>query len=233
MGNRKPIESLLIANRGEIAIRIARAAAELGIRTVAVHSEDDSASLHVRTADDVVVLPGNGARAYLDPEQLTRAAIEKGCDAVHPGYGFLSESAGFAEACSKAGLVFVGPRPAQLEIFGDKLVRVRANRQPVGLYFDVFNTGEFSNGCKHVVIDIQDLSVDHLQQVELFVDIIQRTLSDHLACFNDANPCTQLGQFVQDVAGDQDGFSHFSQRLQQLADFDSCARIEAAGGFIQ
>jgi acetyl/propionyl-CoA carboxylase alpha subunit/acetyl-CoA carboxylase carboxyltransferase component len=121
MGNRKPIESLLIANRGEIAIRIARAAAELGIRTVAVHSEDDSASLHVRTADDVVVLPGNGARAYLDPEQLTRAAIEKGCDALHPGYGFLSESAGFAEACHKAGLVFVGPRPAQLEVFGDKL----------------------------------------------------------------------------------------------------------------
>src|SRR4051812_15275523 len=87
---------LLIANRGEIAIRIARAAAELGIATVAVHSTDDSGSLHVRRADEAVALPAAGPRAYLDGEQLVAAGLSRGCDAVHPGYGFLAENAGFA-----------------------------------------------------------------------------------------------------------------------------------------
>src|SRR5258708_6158176 len=79
---------LLIANRGEIAIRIARAAAELGIATVAVHSSDDGRSLHVRRADEAAALRGSGPRAYLDAEQLLAAAHDHGCDAVHPGYGF-------------------------------------------------------------------------------------------------------------------------------------------------
>ncbi|MCL4243463.1 MAG: hypothetical protein KJ048_19095, partial [Dehalococcoidia bacterium] len=84
---------LLVANRGEIAIRVIRAAAELGIRTVAVHSEDDAAALHVRKADEARCLSGQGAAAYLDAEQIVRIALEAGCDAVHPGYGFLSENA--------------------------------------------------------------------------------------------------------------------------------------------
>jgi len=86
---------LLIANRGEIAIRIARAAADLGIATVAVHSEDDVRSLHVAKADAAAALRGVGARAYLDGEQLIDVAKSHGCDAVHPGYGFLSENAAF------------------------------------------------------------------------------------------------------------------------------------------
>src|SRR5262249_35549661 len=111
---------LLIANRGEIAIRIARAAADLGIETVAVHSEDDVRSQHVVKADHAAALRGVGARAYLDGEQLVAVAASHGCDAVHPGYGFLSENATFAERCAHAGLSFVGPEPKQLALFGDK-----------------------------------------------------------------------------------------------------------------
>ncbi|MCA6291792.1 biotin carboxylase N-terminal domain-containing protein, partial [Phenylobacterium sp.] len=111
---------LLIANRGEIAIRIARTAADLGVETVAVYASDDAASLHVRAADAAVDLGKTGVPAYLDIEGLVAVATAAGCDAVHPGYGFLSENAGFAEACEAAGLVFVGPRPESLRIFGDK-----------------------------------------------------------------------------------------------------------------
>ncbi len=115
-----PIESLLVANRGEIAIRIMRAAGELGIRTVAVHSEDDARNLHTRKADAVRPLEGSGVAPYLDIEQLVAAAKRAGCDAVHPGYGFLAESAPFARACEEAGLTFVGPTPGTLDLFGAK-----------------------------------------------------------------------------------------------------------------
>ena len=115
-----PFDALLIANRGEIAIRIARAAADLGIRTVAVHSEDDAASLHTRVADEAMALPGVGAAAYLDEAAVVDAAKAAGCGAIHPGYGFLAERARFAERCAEAGLVFIGPRPEHLALFGDK-----------------------------------------------------------------------------------------------------------------
>lgn len=114
-------KKLLIANRGEIAIRIARAAADAGIATVAIHPADDALSLHVRVADEAVEVPGRGARAYLDIEAVVKTAKSAGCDAVHPGYGFLSENAAFAQACADAGVVFVGPKPAALELFGDKV----------------------------------------------------------------------------------------------------------------
>src|SRR2546421_11879121 len=112
---------LLVANRAEVAIRIARAAAGLGIPTVGVFSEDDAASLHARHVDAARPLRGRGPRAYLDVEQLLAVARETGCDAVHPGYGFLSEQAGFARRCAEAGLTFVGPRPETLALLGDKL----------------------------------------------------------------------------------------------------------------
>ena len=111
---------LLIANRGEIAIRIARAAAELDIPTVAVHSADDARSLHVRQADEAAALPGVGARAYLDMAAIVDAARASGCDALHPGYGFLSENAEFARRCAEAEVAFVGPSPEALALFGDK-----------------------------------------------------------------------------------------------------------------
>ncbi len=124
--------SLLIANRGEIAVRIARTAGDLGVETVAVYAEDDAASLHTREADRAVSLGATGVAAYLDGSAIIAAALEAGCDAVHPGYGFLSESGAFAAACEAAGLVFVGPAPQALEVFGDKAA-ARALAQRCGV----------------------------------------------------------------------------------------------------
>ncbi|MBB4819972.1 acetyl/propionyl-CoA carboxylase alpha subunit/acetyl-CoA carboxylase carboxyltransferase component [Pseudomonas alcaligenes] len=128
----RAITRLLIANRGEIAIRIARAAAELGIPSVAVFAEDDAASLHLRKADQAVALKGRGAAAYLDMQQLLDAALANGCDAVHPGYGFLSENAAFARLCEGAGVRFIGPAPDALDTFGDK-ARARELAQRCGV----------------------------------------------------------------------------------------------------
>ncbi|GAA4405143.1 carboxyl transferase domain-containing protein [Tsukamurella soli] len=114
------VTTVLIANRGEIALRIIRTAAELGIRTVAVYAADDAGSPHCRAADLAVELPASGAGAYLDIASLVSAATAAGADLVHPGYGFLSESAPFARACEAAALIFVGPAPAALQTFGDK-----------------------------------------------------------------------------------------------------------------
>jgi len=124
--------SILVANRGEIAIRVIRAAAEMGIRTVAVFSEDDSASLHTIRADEARQLSGAGAAAYLDVEQIVAAARAAGCDAIHPGYGFLSENAHLARRCADERIVFIGPRPEILELFGDK-VRARRAAQQCGV----------------------------------------------------------------------------------------------------
>lgn len=111
---------LLIANRGEIAIRIAKTAAQLGIETVAICSPEDQGSRHIDCCNDSVTLNGRGVNAYLDVEQVISAALTTGCDAIHPGYGFLSESSIFAQRCSDEGLVFVGPTPSTLALFGDK-----------------------------------------------------------------------------------------------------------------
>ena len=120
-----PFKKLLIANRGEIAIRIARAAGETGLATVAIYPADDAQSLHVRAADAAHEIPGRGARAYLDIEAVIAAAKATGCDALHPGYGFLSENAALARRCAEEGITFIGPSPAALDLFGDK-ARARA-----------------------------------------------------------------------------------------------------------
>ena len=126
------VSKLLIANRGEIAIRVARAASDLGIGTVAVFSEDDAMSLHVQVTDESAGLDGLGVPAYLDMDALIAAARESGCDAVHPGYGFLAESAEFARRCRDAGITFVGPTPHLLDLFGDK-VRARQAAREAGV----------------------------------------------------------------------------------------------------
>ena len=117
---RTMFKKILIANRGEIAIRLIRAAQDLGAATVAVFSQDDSLALHVALADETVALAATGPAAYLNIAALIAAARATGCEALHPGYGFLSERADFAQACADAGLVFIGPTPAQLALFGDK-----------------------------------------------------------------------------------------------------------------
>ena len=116
---------ILVANRGEIAIRITRAVQDLGIRAVAVHSEDDALSLHTQIADEKIQLEGMGAAAYLNMEGIIAAAQGSGCDAIHPGYGFLSEQEAFANLCADAGIKFIGPSAAHLSLFGDK-ARARA-----------------------------------------------------------------------------------------------------------
>ncbi|MEE6247933.1 MAG: carboxyl transferase domain-containing protein [Pseudomonadota bacterium] len=116
---------ILVANRGEIAIRITRAVQDLGIRAVAVHSEDDALSLHTQIADEKIQLDGVGAAAYLNMEGIIAAAQGSGCDAIHPGYGFLSEQEAFANLCADAGIKFIGPSAAHLSLFGDK-ARARA-----------------------------------------------------------------------------------------------------------
>ena len=114
------MRKLLVANRGEIAIRILRSARDLGIPTVAVYAADDAASRHRALADQACALAASGPAAYLDRAALLAVAREQGADAIHPGYGFLSERADFAAACAAAGIAFVGPDAAQLALFGDK-----------------------------------------------------------------------------------------------------------------
>ncbi|WP_211907352.1 biotin carboxylase N-terminal domain-containing protein [Pikeienuella piscinae] len=115
-----PKTALLIANRGEIAIRIARAARDMGVRAFMVYSEHDAGSLHLRAGDEAVALPGRGAAAYLDMGAMIGAARDAGCGSIHPGYGFLAENGNFARACAEAGVAFIGPSPEHLDLFGDK-----------------------------------------------------------------------------------------------------------------
>ena len=115
---------VLVANRGEIALRIIRAARELGLLTVAVYTADDSDCPHVRLADRAILIPSE--KGYLDPDALVAAALRAGAQAVHPGYGFLSENAEFAELCVMAGLRFIGPSPEAIRLMGDKAAARRA-----------------------------------------------------------------------------------------------------------
>ena len=116
-----PFTSVLIANRGEIACRVMRTAKAMGLRTVAVYSEADAAAPHAAMADEAVLIgPAPVADSYLDAARIIDAAKTAGAEAVHPGYGFLSENAGFARACAEAGLVFIGPRPNAIDLMGDK-----------------------------------------------------------------------------------------------------------------
>ena len=117
----KKINKVLIANRGEIALRIIRACKELEIKSVAVFSEVDVDGLWVKKADECYPILGDVVQAYLDYEKIISIAKKSDCDAIHPGYGFLSENADFARACEANGIIFIGPKPEHIELFGDKM----------------------------------------------------------------------------------------------------------------
>jgi acetyl-CoA carboxylase biotin carboxylase subunit len=126
-------KKILIANRGEIALRILRACRELGVKTVAVHSEVDARALHVRFADEAVCIgPAAASRSYLNIPAIISAAEITAADAIHPGYGFLSENAEFARICAKCGITFIGPSPEAMLAWGDK-VKARHNAERFGL----------------------------------------------------------------------------------------------------
>ena len=121
---------LLVANRGEIAIRIMRTCRELGISTVAVYSEADQNALHTRYADEAICIGATKAtESYLNINRILEAAHDIGANAIHPGYGFLSENPKFGQAVEDSGLIFIGPRPETMAIFGDKLSARRAARE--------------------------------------------------------------------------------------------------------
>ena len=130
MHKAKPIKKLLIANRGEIAVRIIRACQELGIETVQVYSEADSQSLPVFMADKSMCIgPARASESYLNVEKILTAAYLFRVDAIHPGYGFLSENADFAERCESEGYIFIGPSPTSIRLMGDKATAIRLAKE--------------------------------------------------------------------------------------------------------
>src|SRR5271166_2738613 len=123
-------EKILIANRGEIALRVHRACKEMGIATVAVHSEADAGAMHVRLADESVCIgPAPQAKSYLNMPAIIAACEITGAEAIHPGYGFLSENARFAEIVKEHGITFIGPEPEHIRLMGDKIAAKQAVKE--------------------------------------------------------------------------------------------------------
>ncbi len=136
--DRTMLEKVVIANRGEIALRILRACKELGIATVAVHSTADRMLKHVLLADETVCIgPAPSAKSYLNIPAIIAAAEVTGADAIHPGYGFLSENADFAEQVERSGFVFIGPTADVIRLMGDKVSAIEAMKKPECLVYRV------------------------------------------------------------------------------------------------
>ncbi len=160
-GHQEIMKKILVANRGEIAVRILRAIRDLGLQSVAVYSSDDSGSRHRILADSSVALDAAGPGAYIDIDAIIAAAKRQSCDAIHPGYGFLSERPDFAQACATAGITFIGPEVTQLALFGDKGSALKLAREcgvpvmpatPAGATLDDITQFFDEQGCAGIVI---------------------------------------------------------------------------------
>ena len=138
------LRKILIANRGEIAVRIIRACAEMDIRSVAIHSEADRYSLHVKKADEAHSLGSDPLAGYLNVHRIVNLAVATGCDGIHPGYGFLSENPELAEACARRGIVFIGPSSSVIQRMGDK-TEARLAMQRAGVPVTPGSDGNLSN----------------------------------------------------------------------------------------
>ena len=165
----KKIKTVLVANRGEIAIRVFRACNELGIRTVAIYSKEDTLSLHRNRADEAYLVgEGKGPiDAYLDIEDIMRIAREHDVDAIHPGYGFLSENSQLAKRCAEEGFIFIGPRLEHLIMFGDK-INARTQAELAGIPMIPGSTGTVSS--------VEAVSYTHLRAHETRHDLVCRLL---------------------------------------------------------
>ena len=145
------IKKILIANRGEIAVRVVRACKELGIKSVSVYSDVDKNALHVKKADEAFLLRGEPLAAYLNPNKIANLALSLGCDAVHPGYGFMSENAVFSQRCARRGVKFIGPGPEIIESMGDKIA-ARKLMQEAGVPVVPGSDGNLPNAAEAVRI---------------------------------------------------------------------------------
>ena len=144
----KKITKLLVANRGEIAIRVMKTAKKMGLKTVAVFSEADRNALHVKFADEAVCIgPAPSAQSYLKGDKIIEVAQSLGVDAIHPGYGFLSENASFSALCEKNGIIFIGPQPKAIEMMGSKL----AAKEAV-MHYDI----PMVPGVDHAIVDVEE-----------------------------------------------------------------------------
>src|SRR5690554_3365027 len=145
------IKKVLIANRGEIAVRIIRACAEMDIRSVAIYTEPDRLALHVKRADESYSLGDDPIAGYLDPLRIVNLAVEVGCDAIHPGYGFLSENPEFARVCEEKGIVFIGPKSSVIHGMGDK-TQARDSMRAAGVPITPGSDGNLANLGEAIVV---------------------------------------------------------------------------------
>jgi len=145
------IKKVLIANRGEIAVRIIRACAEMDVRSVAIYTEPDRLALHVKRADESYSLGDDPIAGYLDPLRIVNLAVEVGCDAIHPGYGFLSENPEFARVCEEKGIVFIGPKSSVIHGMGDK-TQARDSMRAAGVPITPGSDGNLANLEEAIVV---------------------------------------------------------------------------------